>query len=360
MTECAAGVQPMRDGSWLGAFHMRPTNSGGQREATLQPELPIVDPHHHLWDLPTHRYLADELLADLRCGHHIAATVFVEASSMYWSGDPVSMKPVGETRFVADFAAEREAAVGGLRGICAGIVGFADLRLGSAIVPVLEAHCAEGGGRFRGIRNVSAWDADPGLQSKRSRPIPGLLGDASFRQGLAQLAPLGLSFDAGLYFTQLAELGELAAAFPQTTIVLNHTGGVIGVGPYAGAYDAVFTTWRNGLMQLAQHPNIRVKLGGLGMKSCGFAFTTGEYAPSSAELAAAWAPYIETCISIFGAERCMFESNFPVDGETCTYHALWNAFKRITAGYSTRDKTALFSGTAAGTYRLVLPCDAPD
>lgn len=321
-------------------------------EPALLPDLPIVDPHHHLWDRPGSRYLLDELLGDLGSGHRIEATVFVECRSMWRADGAPRMRPVGETEFVAGVAAMSASGGYGPAAVCAGIVGHADLRAGAGVRPVLEAHVARGGGRFRGIRHITAHDPSPAVVSSSVAPPPGLLADADFRAGFAELAPLGLSFDAWLYQTQIRELAALADAFPATTIVLDHLGGVLGVGPYAGRRNELFATWSHDLRDLARRPNVVVKLGGLGMRTCGFGFTEHAEPPSSEQLAANWAPYVETGIEAFGVERCMFESNFPVDKGSCSYGVLWNAFKRLAAGSSDAERASLFAGSARRVYRL--------
>jgi predicted TIM-barrel fold metal-dependent hydrolase len=342
------------DESW---FHFRVDQRwlDRRREPVIDPELPIVDPHHHLWDHPDHRYLVPEFLSDLRSGHNIRATVFVEAASMYRVDGPPELRPAGETEFVNGVAAMFASGLYGPVRACAGIVGFADLERGAGITDLLEAHIAAGGGRFRGIRNPAVWHADKRLRSPRTDPPKGLMLDRRFRAGFARLAPLKLSFEAWLYHTQIGELADLARAFPQTTIILNHVGAAVGIGPFAGRHAEVFADWSAGIRQLAMCPNVFVKVGGLGMKIFGLGFHGARTAPSSAELARAWKPYIESCIKAFGVERCMFESNFPVDKEICSYRVIWNAFKRVASGYSAAEKTALFSRTAATVYRLDIP-----
>jgi predicted TIM-barrel fold metal-dependent hydrolase len=331
---------------------VRPDWLALHEEPILEPDLPIIDPHHHLWDHPGNRYLLPDLLADLATGHNVVATVYEECRSFYRTeGDPL-MRPVGEVEFAAGIGAACEGGRHGPWRVCAGIVGYADLRAGACVRAVLEAEIAAGQGRFRGVRNTSAWHADPAARGSSILPPRGLLADRGFREGFAQLAPLGLSFDAWMYHTQLDELADLAAAFPETTIVLNHVGGAIGIGPYAGRRDEVFAAWSASMHALARHPNIHVKVGGLGMRLFGFRVHEGALPPSSERLAEAWRPYVETCVAAFGPGRCMFESNFPVDKGTCGYAALWNAFKRITAGWPAADRTALFSGTAGRVYRL--------
>jgi predicted TIM-barrel fold metal-dependent hydrolase len=240
--------------------------------------------------------------------------------------------------------------------VCAGIVGHADLRLGARVEAVLQAHLRAGGGRFRGIRHITAWDES--VRRATNAPQPGLLGDATFREGFARLAPLGLSFDAWLYHPQIGELTALARAFPDTPIVLNHVGGPLAIGAYAGRREEVFGHWAASVRELATCPNVCMKLGGLGMWIAGFDFHEGPEPPTSERLAAAWRPYIETCVEAFGAARCMFESNFPVDKGSYPYAAYWNACKRLARGASAAEKAELFSRCAARFYRLALPEEA--
>ena len=324
-----------------------------RHEEIIEPELPIVDPHHHLVDrIETGRYLLPELLADTGSGHNITATVYLEWLSMYRGTGRAEMRPVGEIEFANGVAAMAASGTYGKTRVCAGIVGHADLALGAPVEKVLEAMIEAGGGRFRGIRFITASHPDQAAWGSAIIRPASLLMDRKVREGFARLAPLGLSFDAWMYHTQLGELVDLARAFPQTQIVLDHVGGPIGLGPYAGKRDDVFTTWSGMIRELAACPNVHIKLGGLGMRMFGFTHHLGELPPSSEELAAAWRPYIETCITAFGPARAMFESNFPVDKGSCGYAALWNAFKRIAAGYSAAEKAALFAGTAAKFYRL--------
>ncbi|HJU17333.1 MAG TPA: amidohydrolase family protein [Stellaceae bacterium] len=324
-----------------------------RREEIVEPELPIVDPHHHLVDRSeTGRYLLPELLADIGSGHKVTATVYLEWLSMYRAAGPAALRPVGEVEFANGVAAMAASGTYGPAQVCAGIVGHADLALGAAVEEALRAMIAAGGGRFRGIRYIAATHPDQAQWgSSVSRP-KGMLRDRRVREGFARLAPLGLSFDAWLYHTQLDDLVDLAHAFPETPIVLDHVGGPIGLGRYAGKRDEVFAAWANHVRGLAACPNLHIKLGGLGMKMFGFTFQEDALPPSSEQLAAAWRPYIETCIAAFGPERAMFESNFPVDKGSCSYHVLWNAFKRIAAQYSAAEKQALFAGTATRFYRL--------
>ena len=321
-------------------------------EAILDPELPIIDTHHHFWDRPDHRYLLDELLADLATEHNIVATVFLECRSMYRAAGPPAMRPVGETEFVAGIAAISASGTYGPTRVAAGIVGHADLTLGDRVEPVLEAHIRAGGGRFRGVRHSAGWDASEVIGNSRPNMRPHLYRQPDFRTGLARLAALGLSFDAWLYHPQLADVVELARAIPAATIIMGHVGGVLGYGPYAGKRNEVFAAWKSAMTELAACPNVVVKLGGMMRRLAAFDYGTAPVPPSSEELSGYWRPYMSTCIELFGADRCMFESNFPVEKVGTGYAVLWNAFKRIAAGASADEKRALFSGTARRVYRL--------
>ena len=342
-------------------------------EPILEPDLPIVDPHHHLWDrrgdfpaddgAPQHgfitvinlrpRYLLDELLADTSSGHNIRATVFLECGAMYRADGPAELRCVGETEFVNGIAAMSASGGYGETRVCAGIVGKADLRMGDQVTPVLEAHIAAGGGRFRGIRHSAAQDPDFGVLGPLARRIPpGLYGSADFRVGLKRLAPLGLTLDAWVLEPQIDELTDLAHAAPETTIILDHVGTPLGVASYEGKLAERFPLWREKVRRLAEAPNVVMKLGGLAMAFCNFPSFLASPRASSEQLATEWAPYVKTCIEAFGADRCMFESNFPVDLGSASYATLWNAFKRIAAGCSADEKTALFSATASRIYRL--------
>jgi L-fuconolactonase len=322
-------------------------------EDVIEPSLPIIDPHHHLFDRPGVHYVLDELLADLKSGHNVQKTVFSQCHSMYKTDGPEELRPVGETEFVNGIAAMSASGGYGITGVCAGIVGYADLRLGDRVRPVLEAHLHAGGDRFRGIRQLSTWDADERLyQYIALRCVKGLLLDPTFRTGFSHLAPLGLTFDALVYFHQLADVTSLARAFPQTTIVLDHIGFPIGVGPYEGRRAEVLDVWKPLIAELAREENVVVKLGGLGMPLFGFGFDTRAQPAHSMELAAAWRPYIETCIEAFGPTRCMFESNFPMDRQSCSYRVLWNTFKRLAGGCSEAEKNGLFNLTASRVYLI--------
>lgn len=317
-----------------------------RREDVLEPELQIVDSHVHALEDKRGRYLIHEILEDISSGHNVAATVFVQSEvNMYRADGPLPMQPVGEVEFANGIAAMSASGGYGTARLCAAIVGHADLTLGDDVRPVLEAMMVAGNGKFRGIRHGLTWDS--GGVAKQKWPRHLALSPA-FQKGFAVLASLGLSFDAWLFHPQLSDMAALLGGFPEAHVILNHSGGLVG-----GLSDtSIFPIWRDQMRHLAQYPNLRVKVGGLGMPRCGGDFHQRSLPPSSEELAGSWRPYVETCIELFGPARCMLESNFPVDKQSCGYGVLWNAFKRITRNYSAVDKGFLYHGTAAKTYRL--------
>ena len=326
-------------------------------EPTVEPEIPICDPHHHFWDLrtervPYQRYLMHELADDVNSGHNVRSTVFVEARAMYRADGPEEMQPVGEVEFVQGLAA---ASASGLYGPCraaAAIVGHANLNLGDRVEPVLEALQAASPNRFRGIRHAVTWDTHPAIENTSAHRMPGQLATENFRSGARVLADMGLSLEAWLYFPQLPELAEFAKALPDLTIILNHIGGLLRVGPYANRDDEVLTTWRNGLAAVAECPNVNVKLGGIGMPRTGFDWHARTTPAGSEELASDMAPLMNYCIERFGPDRCMFESNFPVDKVSYSYNVMYNAFKRLSSGYSETERAAMFHDTATRVYRI--------
>ena len=315
------------------------------REDVLEPALPIIDAHHHLWERASGVYLVPELTADLAAGHDIRATVFIQCGYGYRTGGPAEMRPVGETETIVRITE------GARPGIAAGIVGYCDFRLGDKVDAVLEAHVAAGKGRFRGIRQSAGWD--PAILTQTSAPAePGLLADPAFRAGLARLGRFGLSYESSLYHPQLPELAALARALPDQPMLANHCGGYIAIGPHGDDLNETFIRWRAGLRELAACPNVFLKLGGQAMPIRGVRFHEEPLPPSSGELARAWRPVMETCIETFGADRCMFESNFPVDKGMCGYVPFWNACKRIAMGGSADEKAALFHNSAVRFYKL--------
>lgn len=330
MTTALAGHQPVR-ADWL-ARHS---------EAPLAPDQEIVDAHHHFFSGSDWRYLTDELAADIAQVPGLSATVFVECGEHHHTTGPADIRPVGETEFVRDLTAATEFA--------AAIVGRADLRAPTANA-VLHAHLAAGAGRFRGIRQSIAWDDDPAVTHPLRQPPPGLYADTDFRRGFGLLAPLALTFDAWCYHPQIPDVTDLAHAFPDTRIVLDHCGGPLGVGGHNGR--EAFATWRANLAELARCDNVVVKIGGLGMTAIGHRFFAATSPPTSARLAATLRPWVHTVIELFGAGRCMFESNFPVDKASYAYGVFWNACTRLTEDAGADERAALFAGTARDFYRL--------
>ena len=328
-----------------------PENQQTAAEAPLEPGLPICDPHHHLRERPNDRYFLQEFIQDISTGHNVVATVCVENRAMYRKEGPEAMKPVGETEFFDSVAAQAAADPNLSTRVAARIVGHADLRLGQSVEQVLEAHLMASPNRFRGIRHSTTWDKSEAI---RSDAQPGLLADNTFRRGFACLKRYGLSFDAWLYHPQLPELVDLARAFPDVTIILDHIGGPLGVGPYKGKRDEVFRSWSAAIADLSTCTNVSVKLGGVGSTRSGYDWHERAVQPSSAELANAMAPYFDFCIEKFGVHRCMFESNFPVDKASYSYVSIWNAFKRLTQSHSLAERQALFHDTAARIYRLAI------
>jgi L-fuconolactonase len=324
------------------------------QEPILEPEIAICDPHHHFWDfrtarIPYQRYLLRELVADVDCGHNVRSTVFIEARSMYRPTGPVELRPVGEVEFVQGLAA---ASTSGSYGRCraaAAIVGHADLKLADRVEPVLEALQAASPNRFRGIRHTVTWDPHPEVENREKE---GVLASAEYRAGARVLARMGLSLDTGVCFPQLTELAEFARAIPELTITLNHLGGLQRVGPFGNRDDEVLPAWRTGIAAAAKCPNVNLKLGGIGMPRLGFDWHTRDTPIGSEELAASMAPLMSYCIEHFGPDRCMFESNFPVDKVSFSHPVLFNAFKRFSSSYSASERAALFHDTAVRAYRI--------
>lgn len=339
-------------------------------EEILEPELPIIDPHHHLWDLrpmlgvfpqPHHHFVAsvsrtpyytfNELHADTSSGHNVIGTVFMECGAFYNGAYGNALKVLGEVEYVNGVAAQSASGLYGTQRLCAAIIGHADLTLGDDARAVLEALMAATP-RFKGIRHAAAWDADPDVLGPPFHHPAGLYRDAKFREGFRHLGELGLTFDAWLLEPQLDDVIDLARAFPGQPIVLDHCGTPLGMGSYRGKLHERFDIWREKIRTLAQCPNVSVKLGGLAMSFAGMPDHGPEAGLGSEVLAAMWRPYIETCIEAFGPERAMFESNYPVDKWGASYPVLWNTFKRLTLGASADEKRALYAGTAARFYGI--------
>ncbi len=318
------------------------------REEALEPELPICDPHHHLWLDTGHTgwpYTLEDLHADTGAGHNVLRTVFLECGAQYRKGGPKHLRPVGETEFVAEVA-ERSATSG--QAEIAGIMGNADVSLGDAVEEVLVAHAEAGGRRFRGVRYITAQDAHPPLAMGSSSPMD----DPAYLAGVRRIGAMGYTYDAMVYHPQLPELVGVARACADTPIVINHLGGVLGTGPYKDRRKEILELWRGAMASLASCSNTYLKVGGIGMPMMGFRWDKRDAPPTSEELADPWEEPIRYVIEAFGPSRCMFESNFPVDKRGAGYVVLWNAFKRIAAGYSTDEKRDLFHDTAARAYRL--------
>lgn len=336
-------IHPVRE-DWL---------SRAEPEQILEPDLPIIDTHHHLWDRPGRHYLLPDLLTDLNSGHNIVATVYAECGSMYRDDGPQAMRAVGEIEFVAGVAQQCEQDSNVHTRVAAGMTGFVDLTAGDAVKPALEAMIEAGGGRFRGVRHSGNWHADPIIgNSHHGGGAAGLYLRDDYRRGLSTLSGLGLSLDAWVYFTQLEELVGLARAQPEASLIVNHICGPLGYGPYTGKTDEVFSIWQAGMRELARCSNVDMKLGGMMMRLATYDYHHAERPITSQQLAELWRPWIATTIELFGAHRCTFESNFPVDKMGIGYAELWNAFKRIAAECSPDEKHDLFSGTARRAYRL--------
>ena len=320
-------------------------------EPILDPALPIIDTHHHLW---TERgaYLLDDMLAETATGHNVVATVFVECRTNYRADGPAELRPVGEVEWVNAVAEECESKHPGRTRVGAGIVGYADLTLGDRVEPVLAALAAAGKGRFKGVRNSAGWHEDPVIGNNHHGAVAGHYLRKDFQAGLRRLAAMDLTLDALVFHHQHADLLALARACPEATIVMNHTGMPLGYGPFTGKLDEVRAVWMRHLPEIARCPNVIMKLGGMMMRLGSLDYNALPAPPSSEELARHWRPWIEPCIELFGPARCTFESNFPVDKMGIGYAALWNAFKRIVAGASAADKADMLAGTARRAYRL--------
>ncbi|MEM7337048.1 MAG: amidohydrolase family protein [Actinomycetota bacterium] len=319
-------------------------------EDVIDPDQPIIDPHHHLWppggSLP---YGIDELHGDTDDGHNVTSTVFVECHAAYDRDASEAFRPVGETRFVADAAAAASHRAGAAQ--IRGIVGHADLT-SPELDAVLDAHTDAGRGLFRGIRHAIARDDEPDALRIPGRARAGLSTEPAFRAGLNRLGERGLTFDSWHYHHQNAEFAELAAAAPDTTIVLDHFGTPIGVGRFAGRGDDVFDDWRRQVDLVAAQPNVVVKLGGLAMPDNGFGWDHRDRPASSDEIVAAHGRYYHHAIEVFGPQRCMLESNFPVDRFSVSYRVLWNALKKLVADFDHEDQQRMFVGTATEVYSL--------
>ncbi len=355
MTIAARGEEPIyrgnrpRSTTELSQWHAMSTG-----EAVLEPKLPIVDAHHHIFGKPTDEkfYCLEDLEQDIASGHNIVGTVWLEAYEDGWrTSGPEELRSVGEVEGVLRKISKPVRSAHGLCQVAAGMVSNVNFMVGDRVAEVLDAHIAAAEGRLCGVRHHASYDAGPA--GRFAMPaIPHLLADANFRRGFAHLSRSGLCFDALVYHTQLDDVVDLADAFPDVPMVLNHVGQFLGVANYASRREGEFAGWKKSLRDLAARPNVCVKVGGMGMPMFGFGFESGPAPANSGELAQAWKPFIESSIEAFGPQRCMFESNFPVDKQSCTYLALWNAFKLASASYSPDDRRELFYRTACRIYRL--------
>ncbi|MCH8894342.1 MAG: amidohydrolase family protein [Chloroflexi bacterium] len=324
------------------------------QEPTLEPDLPICDPHHHFWDLrpqstPYQRYLLHELNGDIYSGHNVRSTVFLEARSMYRSGGPAELRPVGEVEFVQGLAAASASGVYGPARAAAAIIGHADLKLAGNVAPVLEALQAASPNRFRGIRHNVTWNPDPDWDNRETE---GILANADFLEGAKVLSQSGLCLDLMQSFPQLPEIADFAKAVPDLPVIVNHIGGVSRVGIYANKDDEIIPHWREGIAAVAACPNVTMKLGGMGMPRFGYGWHSRGVPIGSEELAEAMAPWMNHCIEQFGPDRCMFESNFPPDKVSFSYNVMYNAFKILSKDYSDTERAAMFHDTAARVYGI--------
>ncbi|MEL6894178.1 MAG: amidohydrolase family protein [Actinomycetota bacterium] len=334
----------------------RPTSGtpewlGQVAEPIVDPAREIIDPHHHLWPaggaLP---YGVDELVADTTSGHRVVGTVFMECGAGYRTDAPDHLRCVGETEFVAaaadDLAARHPAAAPIMA-----IVGSADLT-DPRLDDILDAHESAAAGRFRGIRDALARSLDPEAHTIPAFNVEGKHDDPAFRAGVRRLGERGLTYDSWHFHWQLADFAALADAAPDTTMVLDHLGTPCGVGRFAGRADEVFDAWRVDIAEVAMRPNAVVKLGGLAMPDNGFGWHEADAPPTSAEVLDAQRRWYEHSIECFGPERCMFESNFPVDKFSLGYHVYWNAMQHLAAPFSDDEQAAMFAGTARRVYSL--------
>ena len=327
-------------------------------EKIVDQDLEIIDPHHHLWPgtpgtdgvSAENRYLLEDLWNDTQSGHNVVKTVFVECGQGYYESGSEAMKPVGETKFVVEVAEEAKQDVS--KAQIEGIVGHADMMLGESTREVLEAHLEEGQGRFKGIRHGASWDESDEIRNSHSNPIQSIYLDDEFQKGIEQLDALNFTLDAWNYHKQIKELTELAKCFPNLKIVQNHFGGPLGIGPYAGRREDVFSVWQESIAELAERDNVFIKIGGLAMPINGWGWHKRELPANSDELIESHGRYYLHAIKCFGVERCMFESNFPVDKRSISYPILWNGFKKIVEDFSTEEKEYLFYKTAAEFYSL--------
>ena len=325
-------------------------------EDPISPNIPIIDPHHHLWDVGFGRYYIEELLEDINSsGHNILSTVYIMSSSntkIYSKDGLEEFKPLTEIEFATSEGKRADLIPNNKVKVNASIVGSVDLTYGNKLKPVLEKAVNISEGRLKGIRMLLASHTDPRISSGAVKSDLGLMLHPNFIDGAKCIQDANLSLDFWIYHTQLNEMEKIARALPDLTIILNHIGGPIHLGEYEGKQAATHREWRSAMMRLSRIPNINVKLGGLGMAVNGAKFHNSKFPPNSVQLSNVWKPWIYETIDMFGFDRCMFESNFPVDKGSCSYGALWNAFKILAKDMSDDEINKLFSKNAAKIYKI--------
>jgi len=331
--------------------HVRPDWLAQVSESAIEPELPIVDPHHHLWDVDTAFYHAPDLVADVTAGHRVLATVFVECKAHFDAQAKPELASVGETRFAVAQARQAQQIAPAQDGLVKGIIAYGDLTASNP-QEVLRAHIDAGEGRLRGVRVRAAWHADPAFAAPHDGPDEHTINSPALDRYCDILTDMGLVLDLWVYHTQLDQAAALARRHPRLPIVLNHCGGPLGIGPYANLHADVYTAWKRSLERVAANDNVVVKIGGLAMPRTGLSFASAAKPANSLELVERWTPYVRTCIELFSAERSMFESNFPVDKGSCNYVSVWNAFKRISGNYPDQERRQMLAGTAGRVYGL--------
>lgn len=329
----------------------------GRNEVIIEPSLPIIDAHHHLFDKPGMRYMTEEFLEDVRAGHNVVASVYIEASAFHRRSGPPVLRPLGEIEFANGVGAMFASGEYGDLRLCAGIVGYADFRMGDEVALLLDRAMEAAPDRFRGIRQITMEHPSdaPFKYFFTGRPPAGVFEHPRFREGFTQLAKRGLSFDATGFHLQLPDIDKLADAFPYTTLIVNHMTVAMGLDMTDCERHELFLDWSSALRETAKRQNVVCKIGGMGMPIWGFGFDESNSPVSSVELARSWTPFVETAIDAFGVDRCMLESNYPPDARSCGYVPIWNALKLCTSGASDTEKAALFHRTAAQIYRLDLP-----
>ena len=330
----------------------------GVKEEIIDPDMEIIDPHHHLWHGPedppgikeSYRYLLEDLWSDTSSGPNIKKTVFIDCGQEYYEEGPDRFKPVGETEFVVEIAKQGRQSPD--KAQIAGIIGHANMMLGSSVKEVLEMHQEKGEGLFRGIRHAGGWDEDERVRNAHSHPTPHIYLEDNFQQGLEELSSLGMVFDTWHYHNQIKDLTKLAKNLPNLTIVHDHFGGPLGIGPYEGKRDEIYEQWKEDTYELSQCVNVFAKLGGLAMPINGWDWHRKDLPATSDEIVAEQARYYMHTLDCFGADRSMFESNFPVDKQSVSYHVIWNAYKKMTIHLGDNEKRKLFYETANKVYKL--------